>query len=74
MKGIIFEGKHKISIRDDLLKPEIKPDEVLIKVRKVGICGTDVGSYETGGPYLPDKIIGHEFSGEIVEIGEKVKK
>ncbi|MFX1277856.1 MAG: zinc-binding dehydrogenase [Promethearchaeota archaeon] len=74
MKGVIFEGKHKLSIRDDLVKPEIKSDEVLIRVKNVGICGTDVGSYETGGPYLPDKIIGHEFSGEIVEIGEHVKK
>lgn len=74
MKGVIFEGKHKISIRDDLAKPEIQPDEVLIKVKKVGICGSDVGSYETGGPYLPSKIIGHEFSGEIVEIGRNVKK
>ena len=60
MKGVIFEGKHKISIRDDLVKPEIKSDEVLIKVKKVGICGTGVGSYESGGPYLPGKIIGHE--------------
>jgi len=74
MKGVIFEGKHKISIKDDLKKPEINPDEVLIKVKKVGICGTGVGSYETGGPYLPGKIIGHEFSGEIVEIGENVSK
>lgn len=74
MKGVIFEGKHKISIKDDLTKPEINPDEVLIKVKKVGICGTGVGSYESGGPYIPGNIIGHEFSGEIIEIGEKVKK
>lgn len=74
MKGAIFEGKHKISIKNDLPKPEIDQDEVLIKVKKVGICGTDVGSYETGGPNFPGKIFGHEFSGEIVEIGQKVKK
>jgi 2-desacetyl-2-hydroxyethyl bacteriochlorophyllide A dehydrogenase len=74
MKGVIFEGKHKISIRDDLVKPEIQQDEVLIKVKKAGICGTDVGSYETGGPSFPMKIIGHEFSGEIVEIGDMVRK
>lgn len=74
MKGVIFEGKHKISIKNDLAKPEISQDEVLIKVKKVGICGTGIGSYETGGPYIPGNIIGHEFSGEIVEIGEKVKK
>ncbi|MFW9875067.1 MAG: zinc-binding dehydrogenase [Candidatus Thorarchaeota archaeon] len=74
MKGVIFEGKHEISIKDDLTKPKINSDEVLIKVKKVGICGTDVGSYETGGPSFPKKIIGHEVSGEIVEIGEEVKK
>ena len=74
LKGAVFEGKHKISIKDDLAKPAIKSFEVLIKVKKVGICGSGVGSYETGGPYLPGKIIGHEFSGEIVEIGEDVKK
>ena len=74
MKGVIFEGKHKVSIKDDLIKPEITEDEVLIKVKKVGICGTGVGSYETGGPFLPGIIIGHEFSGEIVAIGENVKK
>jgi 2-desacetyl-2-hydroxyethyl bacteriochlorophyllide A dehydrogenase len=74
MRGIIFEGKHKVSFSDDLAKPEIKHDEVLIKVKRVGICGSDVGSYESGGPYFPNKIIGHEFSGEIVEIGDTVKK
>ncbi len=74
MKGAIFEGKRKISIKNDLTKPEIGQDEVLIKVKKVGICGTGVGSYETGGPFIPGNIIGHEFSGELVEIGENVKK
>jgi 2-desacetyl-2-hydroxyethyl bacteriochlorophyllide A dehydrogenase len=74
LKGVVFEGKHKISIQNNLLKPEIQSNEVLIKVKKVGICGSDVGSYETGGPYLPEKIIGHEFSGEIIEIGESIRK
>ena len=72
MKVSIFEGKEQIVIKDGV-KPEIKTDEVLIQVKKVGICGSDVGSYESGGPYLPGKIIGHEFSGELVEIGENVK-
>ncbi|MHA2126543.1 MAG: zinc-dependent alcohol dehydrogenase [Promethearchaeota archaeon] len=74
MKGVVFEGKRKISIKENLSKPEVKPNEVLLKVKKVGICGSGVGSYDTGGPFLPGKIIGHEFSGEIVELGEKVKK
>lgn len=74
MKGAVFEGKHKIIIKEDLIKPSIEEDEVLIKTKKVAICGSDVGSYETGGPYFPGVVLGHEFSGEIVEVGEKVKK
>ena len=74
MKAAVFKGKESIVIEDGFEKPKIDPDEVLIKVKKVGICGSDVGSYEIGGPYIPGKIIGHEFSGDIVEIGEKVKK
>ena len=73
MKVVIFGGKEQIIIKDGI-KPEIKSDEVLIQVKKVAICGSDVGSYESGGPYFPDKIIGHEFSGKLVEIGENVKK
>ncbi len=73
MKVVVFEGKERIVIKEGD-KPEIKTDEVLIQVKKVAICGSDVGSYESGGPYLPGKIIGHEFSGVLVEIGENVKK
>jgi L-iditol 2-dehydrogenase len=73
VKIVIFEGKEQLVVKDGD-KPDIQSDEVLIQVKKVGICGSDVGSYESGGPYLPGKIIGHEFSGELVQIGENVKK
>lgn len=53
--------------------PRIGPDDVLIKVKAVGICGTDVpilkGLREVPLPLIP----GHEFSGDIVEVGEGVK-
>ncbi len=74
MKAVVFKGKENVVIEEGFEKPSIEPDEVLIKVKKVAICGTDVGSYESGGPYLPGKVIGHEFSGEIVEVGAEVKK
>jgi len=73
VKVAIFKGKEQVVIKDGI-KPEIESNEVLIQVKKVGICGSDVGSYESGGPYFPDKIIGHEFSGELVKIGDNVKK
>jgi len=74
MKGAYFSEVRKVIIREDLPKPKINPDEVLIKVKKCGICGSDIGSYLTGAMESQQIILGHEFSGEIVELGEKVKK
>jgi threonine 3-dehydrogenase len=56
--------------------PEIGPDEVLIKVKKTGICGTDIHIWnwdEWASHTVPVPMItGHEFAGEIVEIGRDV--
>ncbi|MHA1488144.1 MAG: zinc-dependent alcohol dehydrogenase [Promethearchaeota archaeon] len=74
MKCAYYVKVGSIEIRDDLPKPTIKPDEVLIKVKYCGICGSGVESFKSGGLYLPGIIIGHEFTGEIVKVGENVKK
>ncbi|UWQ35106.1 L-threonine 3-dehydrogenase [Leisingera sp. M527] len=56
--------------------PEIGPDEVLIKIKKTGICGTDIHIWnwdEWAAHTVPVPMItGHEFAGEIVEIGRNV--
>jgi threonine 3-dehydrogenase len=56
--------------------PEIGPDEVLIKVNKTGICGTDVHIWNWDAwaqKTVPVPLItGHEFAGEIVELGRNV--
>lgn len=52
--------------------PRTRPHELLLKVKAVGICGTDIGIY-AGKRKVPDGLIpGHEFCGEVVEIGESV--
>ena len=57
--------------------PEIGADEVLIRVNKTGICGTDIHIWnwdEWAAATVPvGMITGHEFAGEIVEIGGNVK-
>ena len=58
-------------------KPVIGADDVLVRVRKTGICGTDVHIYnwdEWAKSAVPLPIvIGHEYSGEIVELGDRVR-
>ncbi|MEP3844714.1 MAG: L-threonine 3-dehydrogenase [Paracoccaceae bacterium] len=56
--------------------PEIGPDEVLIRINKTGICGTDIHIWnwdEWAAATVPVPMItGHEFAGEIVELGRNV--
>jgi threonine 3-dehydrogenase len=57
--------------------PEIGPDDVLIRIRKTGICGTDIHIWnwdEWAARTVPVPLVtGHEFAGEIVEIGRDVE-
>lgn len=54
--------------------PEIKDNQVKIKIRKIGICGSDIHVYHGKHPFTTYPVTqGHEVSGEIVELGKEVK-
>lgn len=53
--------------------PSPKSNEVLIEVKAAGICGTDIHIRHDTFPYWPPVIMGHEFSGFVVEVGSGVK-
>lgn len=78
MKAARIFGKKDIRYID-IPVPEIKPDEVLIKVKAVGLCGSDVELYEGTHPYIKRGLTtlpitpGHEWSGIIAEVGANVK-
>lgn len=75
----------KVAIMTDLKKieftereiPKPKNDEVLVKLEYIGVCGSDLHYYEHGaiGNFIVKTpfVLGHECSGTVVEIGEKVK-
>ena len=74
MKSAVFYGKHDMRIEERDI-PRIGKDEVLIKVKACGVCGTDVHIYEGdkgAAEVTPPTILGHEFSGVIMEAGEDV--
>jgi L-iditol 2-dehydrogenase len=54
--------------------PDFGDSHVLIKVKRIGICGSDVHAYYDKHPYISCPIVqGHEFSGEIAALGKKVQ-
>jgi len=73
MKAAVFEKVGLITVKE-VPVPEIGEEDVLIKVKYTGICGTDWSIYN--GWYSADKlpmIPGHEFSGEIARLGKKAR-
>ena len=72
MKALVYEGPNKLNYTD---VPDVSPakGEVKLKIRACGICGSDVAGYQgLTGRRLEPMIMGHEFCGEVVEIGEGV--
>lgn len=74
MKAAVVVEAEKVEIKN-IEVPEIKDNEVLIKVKTVGVCGSDLHLFNgTHAFRKPPAILGHEVAGEIVAIGEDVEK
>lgn len=71
MKAAVLEKVGKLTLKE-VPVPQQKNGEVLIKVKVCGICGTDIKLYKGQYKAAVPVILGHEFAGEVVEIGEGV--
>lgn len=77
MKAVVLEKKDVIVIKDMPIQGKMTPDSLRIKVKNVGVCGSDVHYYTHGriGPFVINEpmILGHEASGIVEEVGANVK-
>ena len=75
MKAAVLHGHHQIMIQD-LPLPSVRPDEVLVRVKSAGICGSDLHYWRTGAignlVIKEPLILGHELSGQVVDVGRSV--
>jgi L-iditol 2-dehydrogenase len=74
MKAMVFYEPLKMKF-EEIDIPKTGPDEVLVRVKACGICGSDIAYYWGMSPLETSTgkgplILGHEFSGEVVELGE----
>ena len=73
MKAAVPEKVEKLTVKE-IAKPTPKEGEVLLRINVCGLCGTDLklyrGSYTANLPL----VLGHEFSGEVVEIDRKTDR
>jgi (R,R)-butanediol dehydrogenase/meso-butanediol dehydrogenase/diacetyl reductase len=72
LKAAVYEGADDIQVKD-VPEPQMGPNDVLVRPKYVGICGTDLSAWEYG-MYEGGLIMGHEFTGEVVDVGENVDR
>ena len=70
MKAAVVLDARRMEVQD-LPRPTIRNDELLLKVRYSGICGSDLHLYKYC-LFNPPAVLGHECSAEVVEVGKKV--
>ncbi|HEX3726961.1 MAG TPA: zinc-binding dehydrogenase, partial [Pirellulales bacterium] len=66
--------KHNVELRE-IERPSIGPEDVLLEVAAVGVCGSDLHQWtaEHSWPVNYPVVLGHEFAGVVVELGERVR-
>ncbi len=73
MKALVLES-YKNLVYKEVPTPEYQPNEILVRVKACGICGSDIHGFDgSTGRRNPPLIMGHEASGVIEKLGEDVK-
>ncbi|MCB4305072.1 galactitol-1-phosphate 5-dehydrogenase [Clostridioides difficile] len=73
MKSVRFYGIRDTRVEDVDVPKILEKDDVIIKVKVAGICGSDISKYSKTGPHMVGEILGHEFSGEVAQVGKEVR-
>lgn len=83
MNAAVYHGQRDLRF-ESIPDPEPGPNDLIIKVGACGICGTDLEEYTAGPIFIPEHaphpltgqqlpiVMGHEFAGEVVEVGSAV--
>lgn len=72
MKALVYPDWDQLEVRD-VPEPKPRPGEVVVRVAAVGICGSELEGFANRSPRrTPPLIMGHEFCGEVQEVGEGV--
>lgn len=73
MKAIVYQGDGKLSCQSGIPDPEILfPTDVILKVEKAGICGSDLHQLQGRDPLRIGATFGHEVAGIVCEVGSEV--
>ena len=73
MKAAVFHGLGQALTIEDQPEPKPGPGEIVLRVKSCGICGSDLHAAELPPGLPPGTVMGHEFAGEVIEVGADAK-
>jgi len=75
MKQAVLETPGEIRFKDILMPDDLKSNEILLRIKKIGVCGSDIHVFHGKHPFVKKYpvIQGHEYSGEVIKVGKDVK-
>lgn len=73
MKAVIFKGKLQVAVEDRPVPQIQDPRDIVVKVRYTALCGSELHVFRGHQPSGTGFIMGHEFTGEVVETGSDIK-
>ncbi|GIJ99275.1 hypothetical protein Aspvir_001405 [Aspergillus viridinutans] len=74
MRGVVFHGPFKVAVEERPVPKIQDPADIVLKVTYTALCGSDLHTYRGIEPSGAGFIMGHEFTGVVVETGDAVKK
>lgn len=72
MRAAVFKGVRDVQV-EDVPDPQAGPADVVVDVSACGICGSDLHTYLHGSFVQPGQVMGHEFAGSVVDVGDAVE-
>jgi threonine dehydrogenase-like Zn-dependent dehydrogenase len=73
MKAVVFHGKFDVKIEDRPIPKIVDPTDIIVKIRYSALCGSELHVFRGHQPSKTGFIMGHESTGEVVELGSAVK-
>jgi (R,R)-butanediol dehydrogenase / meso-butanediol dehydrogenase / diacetyl reductase len=72
VRAAVFKGVEDIQV-EEVPAPEAGAGDIVVRVHACGICGSDLHTYQHGSFVQPGQVMGHEFVGEVVQVGNEVE-
>ncbi|OWY52666.1 hypothetical protein AA0117_g7208 [Alternaria alternata] len=73
MKAVVFKGPGKVVIEDRPIPKIQDAGDIIVKVEKTALCGSELHVFRGHQPSATDFVMGHEFTGHVHEVGSSIK-